>query len=224
MISMPLLKEFIGNHSMNSMRGEAQKRLGQYTTAHLSSLMLQELHQSGLSSSWFDVLMPIILKISLTVRLNLQHDEVIDIRKFVKFKKLPGGARSDSEIVYGVVCSKNLTSKHTQKHYHKPKILLLRCAFEFERKENKFSSFDMLLMQEKEYISNLVNKVLALNPNLVIVERSVARIAQEMLIKNDITLITNMKPSVINRIARSTAGHQLVSLDQFILGNSAWSL
>ena len=194
--------------------GEAQKRLGQYTTAHLSSLMLQELHQSGLSSSWFDVLMPIILKISLTVRLNLQHDEVIDIRKFVKFKKLPGGARSDSEIVYGVVCSKNLTSKHTQKHYHKPKILLLRCAFEFERKENKFSSFDMLLMQEKEYISNLVNKVLALNPNLVIVERSVARIAQEMLIKNDITLITNMKPSVINRIARSTAGHQLVSLDQ----------
>ena len=193
---------------------EAQKRLDQYTTAHLSSLMLQELQQSGLSPKWFDVLMPIIIKISQTVRLNLQHDEVIDIRKFVKFKKLPGGTKPDSEIVYGVVCSKNLTSKHTQKQYHRPKILLLRCAFEFERKENKFSSFDMLLMQEKEYISNLVNKVLALEPNLVIVERSVARIAQEMLIDNGITLVTNMKPSVINRIARSTAGHQLVSLDQ----------
>ncbi|KAI6659350.1 Pip5k3 protein [Oopsacas minuta] len=194
--------------------GEAQKRLDQYTKTHLSSLMLQELYQGGLSSKWFDVLMPIITEISQTVRLNLQHDEVIDIRKFAKFKKVSGGAMADSEIIYGVVCSKNLTSKHTQKYYNKPKVLLLRCAFEFERKENKISSFDMLIMQEKEYISNLVNKVLALEPNLVIVERSVARIAQEMLINNGITLVTNMKSSVINRIARSTAGHQLVSLDQ----------
>ena len=193
---------------------EAHKRLDQYSNAHLNSLMLQELERAGLSSKWFDVLMPIIAKISQTVRLNLQHDEVMDIRKFVKFKKIPGGTKTDSEIIYGVVCSKNLTSKHTQKQYHKPKILLLRCAFEFERKENKFSSFDMLIMQEKEYISNLVNKVLALEPNLVIVERSIARIAQEMLMKNGITLVTNMKPSVINRIARSTRGHQLVSLDQ----------
>lgn len=194
--------------------GEAQKRLDQYTTTHLSSLMLQELYGSGLTSKWFDIIMPIIVTISKTVRLNLQHDEVIDIRKFVKFKKLPSATRSDCEIIYGVVCSKNLTSRHTKKYYNKPKILLLRCAFEFERKENKFSSFDMLIMQEKEYISNLVNKVLALKPDIVIVQRSVARIAQDLLIENGITLVTNMKPSVIDRIARSTAGHQLVSLDQ----------
>lgn len=62
----------------------------------------------------------------------------------------------------------------------------------------------MLLLffpQEKEFLKNYVQRIVDVRPNLVLVEKTVSRIAQDMLLEHGITLVINVKPvrrSLIN--------------------------
>ena len=48
---------------------------------------------------------------------------------------------------------------------------------------NKFLSFDALLSQEHGYLQKLVAKIAALQPDVVVVEKAVSRLAQEFLLE-----------------------------------------
>ena len=59
--------------------------------------------------------------------------------------------------------------------------------------ENKLTSIDPVVLQEYEFLKNFIAHVIRLRPNIVLVEKSVARVAQEMLLAAGITLIHNIK-------------------------------
>ena len=61
--------------------------------------------------------------------------------------QIPGGSRSQSSIVCGVVCTKNVTNKRMRQHILNPKILLLRASIEYQRVENKFSELEPQILQ-----------------------------------------------------------------------------
>jgi chaperonin GroEL (HSP60 family) len=63
-----------------------------------------------------------------------------------------------------------------------PRILLLSSSLEFQRTA-RFSSFDALLQQEKQHLQIVVNKIAALKPDVVVVEKTVSRLALEFLLK-----------------------------------------
>ncbi len=63
------------------------------------------------------------------------------------FLQIPGGTRSSTSIICGVVCSKNVTHKKMRQHITNPKILLLRASIEYQRIENKFSSLEPQILQ-----------------------------------------------------------------------------
>lgn len=56
-----------------------------------------------------------------------------------------------------------------------PKILLLRSSIEYHRVEEKLCSLQPLFSAENQYLKNNCSKLLRLNPDIIIVERSVAR-------------------------------------------------
>lgn len=101
-----------------------------------------------------------------------------------------------------------------------PKILLLRCSIEYlYREETKFTCIDPIVLQvtlplqqepepplaalllkmtafflqEREFLKNYVQRIVDVRPNLVLVEKTVSRIAQEMLMEHGITLVINVK-------------------------------
>ncbi len=57
----------------------------------------------------------------------------------------------------------------------------------------------------------LVARIAALQPDLVLIEKTVSRLAQEFLLAEGITFAYNIKPKVINRIARATGCDVLTS-------------
>lgn len=71
----------------------------------------------------------------------------MDIRNFVNFKKVPGGLRSETKIVGGIVFSKNVVHKDMATTIDNPKIMLLNCAIVYQRDEGKFVSIESLLLQ-----------------------------------------------------------------------------
>ena len=48
--------------------------------------------------------------------------------------------------------------------------------------------------EEREFLKNYVQRIVDVRPNLVLVEKTVSRIAQDMLLEHGITLVINVKP------------------------------
>lgn len=126
----------------------------------------------------------------------------MDIRHFVNFKKVAGGLRNESRIVGGAVFTKNVVHKEMATAIDHPRVLLLKCAIVYQRNEGKFLSIENTLLQERESLRNVTARILSLKPNVVLVHKAVAGIAQDMLRSHGITLVLDVKISVLERLSR----------------------
>lgn len=195
----------------------AFERLSKVHSEHLSTLVCQLLTQEGLSLSWENTIMQTTNMITKLVSPDVRNEgDDMDIRKYVQIKKIPGGQRNQTAVVNGVVCSKNVAHKKMQQTIANPKILLLKGAIDYQRVENKFSSLEPLILQEREFLKNSVAKVCSLKPDVVVVEKSVCRLAQEFLLEAGITLVFHTKTSVMQRISRSTQAEIVHSIDGLV--------
>ncbi|XP_042323731.1 1-phosphatidylinositol 3-phosphate 5-kinase isoform X5 [Sceloporus undulatus] len=70
--------------------------------------------------------------------------------------------------------------------------------------------------KEREFLKNYVQRIVDVRPTLVLVEKTVSRIAQDMLLEHGITLVINVKPHVLDRVSRMTQGDVLMSMDQLL--------
>jgi 1-phosphatidylinositol-3-phosphate 5-kinase len=70
----------------------------------------------------------------------------------------------------------------------------------------------VLCLQEKEYLKNAVAKIEALRPNVLLVEKSVPLYAQQLLAK-EISLVLNVKRSLLERISRCTGAQNASSIE-----------
>ena len=61
-----------------------------------------------------------------------RKDDSMDICEYVKFKKIPGGNKSDCEMISGVVFTKNIANKKMASVLNHPKILMLNCAIDYQ--------------------------------------------------------------------------------------------
>lgn len=140
----------------------------------------------------------------------------INIKQYVHFKKVPSGNRSDCKLIRGIVFSKNVAHKHMAKTLENPKILLLRCSIVYQRTEGKLMSLEPVLMQEQEYFRHVTARIVALQPDIVLVQRTVSRLAQDMLREQGLTLVYNVKEDVLERLARCTKAELVQSIDAHI--------
>ena len=184
---------------------------------HVNNILYQLLCVTGLSSSWYHVIQPLIMEAGYSVKPDVAKGDTMDVCDYVRIKKIPGGCMENSSLIYGVVCTKNVTNKRMKTSFQKPRILLLTCSVELERSENKLSSFDQLRSQEYEYLKNLVARIFTHKPDIILVQGSVAKIAQDMLFDLGVTLVINVKESVMRRVSRLTQGDLLTSVDQLML-------
>lgn len=187
---------------------------------HLTTLVNQLLNNEILSTAiapWADMLISISRKISQTVRPDIRIDgDDMDIRQYIIIKTVPGGIPADTAIVNGLVCTKSIAHRKMRQDIVNPKILLLRSSIEYQRVENKFSSLEPQILQEHEYLRNCVGRIATLQPDILLVEKTVSRLAQGFLLDADITLVVNVKPSVMERIARFTQATIVSSIDGLV--------
>ncbi|XP_034416912.1 1-phosphatidylinositol 3-phosphate 5-kinase isoform X11 [Cyclopterus lumpus] len=209
--------------SLDQLREEngekkAMERLLSANHSHMMALLQQLLYSESLSLSWRDVIVPVVRQVVQTVRPDVRNcDDDMDIRQLVHIKKISGGRKFDSTVVNGFVCTKNIAHKKMNAYIKNPKILLLKCSIEYlYREESKFSCIDPIVLQEREFLKNYVQRIVDVCPTLVLVERTVSRIAQDMLLEHGITLVINVKAQVLDRVSRMTQGDLVMSMDQLL--------
>ncbi|KAH8415844.1 hypothetical protein KR222_002125, partial [Zaprionus bogoriensis] len=170
---------------------------------HEEQLLAQLLHAHQLDAEWGKVLQTLCSTAANHFKPEYCTNDLMDIRNYVNFKKVPGGRRKDSKIVHGVAFSKNVAHKDMATHVAFPRILLLQCPIVYERIEGKFVTIETVLLQEKEYLRNVCARIMNFEPNVVLVHKNVAGIAQDLLRSFGVTLVLDVKLSVMERLART---------------------
>lgn len=190
--------------------------LNQASLQHVQRLLRQMLEDGNVTSTrrWEKALMPILLQCTDDVNPDIQRNDDIDIRHYIKLKKVPGGKPGDTSYVSGVVFTKNLALKSMPRSIAHPRIVIVTFAIEYARYHQHFMSLDPVLAQEREYLRNLVKRIIALNPQVLLVEKNVAGLALDLLAEANIAVAYNVKPSVLSAVSRCTQTKLITSVDK----------
>lgn len=179
-------------------------------------ILKQLLKLKNLSYDWFDIITLLVWQCVDLVKPDIKHDnDSMDIRSYIKIKKLAGSLKkSDSKIINGLVFSKNLAHKKMSREVKNPKILLLRSSIEYQRSEEKMCSLEPIFAAESQYLRNYCSKLLLRqSPDILVVEKSVARIAQEIFLQSNVSLVLNVKSSIMDKLCRFLQADPMYSID-----------
>ncbi|OXU27529.1 hypothetical protein TSAR_001612 [Trichomalopsis sarcophagae] len=159
---------------------------------------------------WSDLACEIALDAVRTIMLNQNGHQEIDIKRYIKVEKLPGGAIEDSSVLRGVMLNKDVTHPKMKRYIQNPRIVLLDCPLEYKKGESqtnveilKETDFTRMLELEEETIKKICNDIIAVKPDVVFTEKGISDLAQHYLLKSGISAIRRVRKSDCNRIARA---------------------
>ena len=205
----------------SSMRGASAPavELNNASLHHVRKLLRQLLQDANIPSiaSWEKALVPILLQATDDVNPDVQNGDDIDIRTYVKLKKIPGSRPGDTSYVSGLVFTKNLALKSMPRTLSHPSILILTFPLEYARHQRHFMSLEPVIRQEREFLQNLVNRIVALRPQLLLVERNVSGLALDFLEQAKIATAYNVKPSVLAAVSRCARTRIISSIDKLAI-------
>jgi len=161
-------------------------------------------------AKWSDLACDIAMDAVKTVSMDHSGKKEIDIKRYAKVEKIPGGTIEDSRVLKGVMFNKDVTHPKMKRRIEKPRILLLDCNLEYKKGESqtnieimKEDDFSKVLEQEESYIKKICDDIIAFKPDLVITEKGVSDLAQHFFNKAGITALRRLRKSDNLRVARA---------------------
>ncbi|KAI0203457.1 hypothetical protein F4808DRAFT_20265 [Astrocystis sublimbata] len=205
----------------SSMKGEKEPRLelNPASMMHVRKLLRQLLMDADIHNvaAWEKALIPILLKCTSSVDPDIDGGDDIDIRHYVKLKKIPGGRPSDTTYVPGVIFTKKLALKTMRRRMSSPRVVIVSFPIEYQRHQHHFMSLQPVIEQEREFLKQLVNRIVALRPQLLLTEKSVSGLALQYLSEARIAVAYNVKQSVLSAVSRCLETEVISSVDMLAL-------
>ncbi|KAG2245707.1 hypothetical protein Bca52824_085335 [Brassica carinata] len=150
------------------------------------------------TSQFGDLIADLAIDATTTVGVDLgQGLREVDIKKYIKVEKVPGGQLEDSKVLKGVMFNKDVVAPGKMKRkIVNPRIILLDCPLEEE-------DWEVLLKLEEEYIENICVQILKFKPDLVITEKGLSDLACHYFSKAGVSAIRRLRKTDNNRIAKA---------------------
>eukprot|EP01098_Paradermamoeba_levis_P011369 TRINITY_DN485_c0_g1_i5.p1 TRINITY_DN485_c0_g1~~TRINITY_DN485_c0_g1_i5.p1 ORF type:complete len:564 (+),score=217.74 TRINITY_DN485_c0_g1_i5:52-1692(+) len=168
-------------------------------------------------SHWMDLMCGLALDAVKIVNIEVEGRKEVDIKRYVKIEKIPGGEFEESRVVAGVILNKDVTHAGMRRRIENPRVLLLDCNLEYKKGESninmelsKKEDFEAALKQEEDYIKNICADIIKFKPDLVITEKGLSDLAQHYFVKHNITALRRLRKTDNNRLAR-TVGATIVN-------------
>ncbi|ELW63942.1 T-complex protein 1 subunit gamma [Tupaia chinensis] len=145
-------------------------------------------------SRWSSLACNIALDAVRTVQFEENGRKEIDIKKYARVEKIPGGIIEDSCVLRGVMINKDVTHPRMRRFIKNPRIVLLDSSLEYKKGESQTDieitreeDFTRILQMEEEYIQQLCEDIIQLKPDVVITEKGISDLAQHYLMRANVT-------------------------------------
>ncbi|ORY57196.1 uncharacterized protein BCR38DRAFT_354922 [Pseudomassariella vexata] len=205
----------------SSMKGDKEPRLelNPASLLHVRKLLRQLLADSDVPNApaWEKALVPVLLKCTTSVDPDVERGDDIDIRHYVKLKKITGGRPGDTSYVSGVIFTKKLALKSMARRLTNPRVVIVSFPVEYRRHQQHFMSLQPVIDEEKEFLKVIVNRLVALRPQLLLAEKSVSGLALQYLSEAGVAVAYNVKPSVLSAVSRCLDTQIISSIDMLSL-------
>lgn len=181
-------------------------------------------------SRWSELMCSLALKAVRTVTHEIGGGKKeVDIKRYARVEKIPGGEIEDSRVLDGVMLNKDITHPKMRRRIENPRVVLLDCPLEYKKGESqtnieisKEEDWNRILQIEEEQVKLMCDAILAVKPDLVVTEKGVSGklrsgtqdqkyanysrldLAQHYLMKGNITALRRVRKTDNNRIARAT--------------------
>lgn len=164
-------------------------------------------------NKWGDLLVNLAVQAVRKVFMKDSNGNVeIDVKRYAKIEKIPGGVTEDCCVLDGVMFNKDVTHPGMRREIKNPRICLLDCPLEYKKGESmtnmeftKDDDFKKALAMEETEVMRMCEHILKVKPDIVITEKGVSDIAQHFLLKHgNISCIRRIRKTDNNRIARVT--------------------
>lgn len=189
-----------------------------------NDLAMKKLIQASIGTKyvnhWSEKMCDLALKAVRTVSIDLgninnndnnEPNFEIDLKRYVRVEKIPGGEVMDSKVLNGLMLNKDVVHPKMSRYIENPKIVLLDCPLEYKKGESqtnieitKEDDWNRILQIEEEQVKLMCEQILKVKPNVVITEKGVSDLAQHYLLKGGCSVLRRVKKSDNNRIARVT--------------------
>ncbi|WAQ84749.1 hypothetical protein PtA15_5A322 [Puccinia triticina] len=189
-----------------------------FSCKHVRFMIHQFLARENIPKTavWETELANLLLQVvSEPPRPKYDSEDAGDIRKLVKIKRIPGGQIADCEYIHGVVFTKNIAHRKMRSICADPKVLTIGMPIEFQRIDG-YCKLDVLVSQERQYLKGLVQRLISLEPDLVLVDGNVSGVAIDYFVEAGVTVLRHVKSTVLQAVARSTKTPLISSLDKLL--------
>ncbi|EXJ82806.1 T-complex protein 1 subunit gamma [Capronia epimyces CBS 606.96] len=174
-------------------------------------------------SRYSDLMCSLALKAVRTVAQDQTSPQEIDIKRYARVEKIPGGEIEESRVLDGVMVNKDITHASMRRRIENPRIVLLDCPLEYKKGESQTNieitdedSWNRILHIEEEQVKKLCEAILAVKPDLVITEKGVSDLAQHYFVKAGVTALRRVRKTDNNRIARATGATIVNRVDDLV--------
>ncbi|VDL23581.1 unnamed protein product [Hymenolepis diminuta] len=168
-------------------------------------------------NKWIDLACKLAINSVKCVTIVDGNRKEIDIKRYAKVEKIPGGSIEDSCVLDGVMFNKDILHPKMRRRIENPRILLLDCGLEYKKGESQTAmeisgeqDFTRALEIEEECINKMCEDIIRHKPDVVITEKGVSDLAQHFLVKAGISVIRRLRKTDCLRIGRCT-GATIVS-------------
>lgn len=138
-------------------------------------------------------------------------DPEIDIKRYARVEKIPGGYLEDCKVLKGLCLNKDVVHPRMKRRIENPRIVLLDCPLEYKKAESQTNieiteeaDWDVILKMEEDWILDICKAIIKVKPTLVFTEKGVSDLAQHYLYSAGISVIRRVRKTDNNRIARAT--------------------
>jgi 1-phosphatidylinositol-3-phosphate 5-kinase len=198
---------------------EPQIQLNPSSMQHVKKLLRQLLQDADIPNApaWEKALIPILIQCTDDVTPDIRNGDDMDIRHYVKLKKIPGGKPGDTSYVSGVIFTKNLALKSMPRRIVNPRVVIVSFPIEYQRHQQHYMSLQPVFEQEKEFLRVVVQRIMNLRPQVLLAEKTVSGVALEYLNEANIAVAYNVKTEVLEAVSRCAETEIISSIDMLAL-------
>eukprot|EP01031_Cornospumella_fuschlensis_P004993 gene4993-6243_t len=104
------------------------------------------------SSRWSAMMVDMAITAVKKVVVHKGDYTEVDVKRFVRIEKIPGGELSDCSVLDGVMFNKDVTHSKMRRRIENPRVLLLDCPLEYKKSE---SGANVEIMNEEDFTALL---------------------------------------------------------------------
>lgn len=152
-----------------------------------------------------------IQAVKTVATMNEDGEMDVDIKRYARIEKIPGGDLEDSTVLNGCMINKDVLHHKMPRTIVRPRVLLLDCALEYKKGESntnveitKEEDFAKLLEIEENWIREQCEAIIAFKPTVVVTEKGCSDLAIHYLVKAGITALRRLRKTDNNRLAKVT--------------------